>query len=82
MLSHIAGLIYSNLTVIAPLRGGAGLTWQAISTIVPAYYGNVIVLSRPIAIFDLSVERRRTNHRGSICGQIKELLGFDLTAWE
>ena len=59
LLSHIAGLIHSNLTVIAPLRGGAGLAWQAISTIVPAYFGDVIVLSRPtISTFDLSVERR------------------------
>ena len=59
LLSHIAGLIHSNLTVIAPLRGGAGLARQAISTIVPAHFGDVIVLSRrTISTFDLSVERR------------------------
>ena len=55
LLSHITGLINPDLTVSAPLRGRAGLSWQAVSAIVPTHYRDVVVLSRP-AIFDFSVE--------------------------
>ena len=63
LLSHIAGLINPDLTVSAPLRRRAGLTWQAVSSIVPTDYGDAVVLGRTsIAIFDFCVEGRRANH--------------------
>ena len=57
LLSHIAGFIHPDLTISAPLRGRARLTWQAVSAIVPTDYGDAVVLSRTtIAIFYFCVE--------------------------
>ena len=56
MLCHIAGLIHSDLTVGALLRGGAGLALQAVSAIIPAHYGGGVLSRSAITIVYLGVE--------------------------